>query len=200
MPDALRRSLWRGDYEGAERAIIRRIVKPGDRVLEGGGGLGLVSMALARIVGPENLLVYEASPTTFSLMTENFRANNLNVTFLNKALADSEGTLTFHTHDNVLSSSTIDRGGLRRIEIPADDIAAVVTQFKPTALVLDIEGSEINVIERAPLDHIRVLIAELHPHLVGDQALVRLYRRMFDCGFVLNHDNCWGRVAVFLRP
>ncbi|MBL4646815.1 MAG: hypothetical protein JKY99_10210, partial [Rhizobiales bacterium] len=35
MTKGLRRALWRSDYEDVERAIIKRLIKPGDKVLEG---------------------------------------------------------------------------------------------------------------------------------------------------------------------
>ncbi len=200
MPGDLIGMLRRGEYEAPERAIVRRIVKPDDRVLEGGGGLGLVSMVLASIVGPENLLVYEASPSALSLLEENFRANGITATVRNRVLMDRAGAITFHVHDSLLSSSTIERTRTQAVEVEGDDVASVIEEFRPTVIVLDVEGAEIEVVHRAPLDGIRALIIELHPHIVGDASLTPLYRRMFDAGFVLNHDNCWGRVAVFVRP
>ncbi len=191
--------LRRGDYEAPERVIVKRIVKPDDRVLEGGGGLGIVSMLLASIVGPDDLIVYEACPTTFSLLNENLVANGFRVETRNKALLDRDGFVTLNVHDNPLSSSTHEREDTQPIQVAGDDIAFVCNAFRPTVLLLDIEGAEVEVVERAPLEDIRAVIVELHPHLIGDRALTKLYRRMFDAGFVLNHDNCWGRVAVFIR-
>ncbi len=200
MPLGLKRALWRADYEDAERAIIKRSIKPNDRVLEGGGGLGLVSMQIATIVGNENLLVYEASPNSHALISKNAAANGFSFEIRNKALSDSDGSLQFFVHDNVLSSSAIARSGTNEINIPCDDIESVINSFRPNVLVLDIEGAEVATLKRAPLESIDRIIVEIHPHLVGDAALSGLYQHLYQQGFVLNHDNSWQKVLSFSRP
>ncbi|WP_306258242.1 FkbM family methyltransferase [Pararhizobium sp. IMCC21322] len=199
MPQGLRRALWRADYESAERAIVKRALKPTDRVLEGGGGLGLVSMEIARIVGNENLLVYEASPSSHALLSKHVAANGFSFEIRNKALSDKEGSLQFFVHDNVLSSSSIARNETKEISIPCDDIRSIVNSFQPNVLVLDVEGAEVDTLKRAPLNSIDKIIVEIHPHLVGDAALTGLYQHLYQEGFVLNHDNCWQKVLSFNR-
>ncbi|MGJ8530549.1 MAG: FkbM family methyltransferase [Alphaproteobacteria bacterium] len=200
MPKGLKRSLWRADYESAERAIVKRILTPNDRVLEGGGGLGLISMVIATIVGNENLLVYEASPNSYATMSENVAANGFSFEVRNKALSDSEGKLQFFVHDNVLSSSSIERRDTKEISIPCDDIQSVINSFQPNVIILDVEGAEVSTLKRAPLDSIEKIIVEIHPHLVGDAALTELYMHLYHEGFVLNHDNSWQKVLSFNRP
>lgn len=200
MPRGLKRALWRADYEDAERAIIKRSIEPTDRVLEGGGGLGLVSMQIASIVGDENLLVYEASPSSHALMSRNVAANGFSFEIRNKALSDRDGNLQFFVHDNVLSSSSIERSGTNEINIPSDDIQTVINTFRPNVLVLDIEGAEVATLKRAPLASIDKIIMEIHPHLVGDAALSGLYQHLYQAGFVMNHDASWQKVLSFNRP
>lgn len=200
MPRGLKRALWRADYEDAERAIIKRSIEPTDRVLEGGGGLGLVSMQIASIVGDENLLVYEASPSSHALMSRNVAANGFSFEIRNKALSDRDGNLQFFVHDNVLSSSSIERSGTNEINIPSDDIQTVINAFRPNVLVLDIEGAEVATLKRAPLASIDKIIMEIHPHLVGDAALSGLYQHLYQAGFVMNHDASWQKVLSFNRP
>jgi len=200
MPQGLKRALWRADYENAEQAIIKRTIKPTDRVLEGGGGLGLVSMQIAKIVGDENLLVYEASPSSYAMMSKNVATNNFSFEIRNKALSDSAGSLQFFVHDNLLSSSSIERTGTSEISIPCDDIQSVIKSFRPNVLVLDIEGAEVATLKRALLNVIDRIIIEVHPHLVGDVALCGLYQHLYQEGFVLNHDSSWQKVLSFNRP
>jgi len=200
MPRGVKRALWRADYEDAERAIIKRSIKPTDRVLEGGGSLGLVSMQIATIVGNENLLVYEASPNSHALMSKNAATNGFSFEIRNKALSDSDGSLQFFVHDNVLSSSAIARSGTNEINIPCDDIESVINSFRPNVLVLDIEGVEVATLKRARLDSIDGIIVEIQPHLVGDATLSGLYQHLFQQGFVLNHDSSWQKVLSFSRP
>ncbi len=191
--------LWRGAYEDAERVIVRRVLVPGDRVVEGGGGLGVVSMTAARIVGAQNVTVFEASPVAFALMTENLANNALALDARNAALAAEEGEIVFHVHDNVISSSLFERGDTRPTAVPAAAVASVVAEKDPTVLVLDIEGAEVAVLSAAPLSGVRAVIVEIHPHVVGDAAITALYRHMFEAGFVLAHGLSWGKTVTFLK-
>ncbi len=199
MTKGLRRALWRSDYEDVERAIIKRLIKPGDKVLEGGGGLGLVSMTIAEIVGNENLLAYEASPRSFALLEANKSMNNFTFEVRNRALGHSNDPITFFNHENVLSSSSRPRDHTTEIKIESDDICDIIEQFRPNTLVLDVEGAEIEVIDRADLSSIDKIIAELHPHIVGDKALAPLYAKLFASGFVLDHANSWDNVVSFTK-
>src|SRR5690606_7990249 len=70
-------------------------------------------------------------------------------------------------------------------EVWADtaDIAEVVNTFKPNVLVLDIEGAEIEVLARCPLNDIERIIVETHPRIVGDEATPRMFDALRSAGF-----------------
>lgn len=196
---AVAKALWRGTYEAAERFLVRTFIGETDRVIEAGAGLGVVSMNIARIVGANNLIVYEASPVTADLLKRNLHRNGFAVDVRQRGLSDSDvGERFVHADDFRGSSSVAEPGGLA-LEIPTDDIARVMAEFSANALVLDIEGKEIDVLLRAPLDAIEKVIVEIHPRLLGDLPYLPLYRCMFDSGFILRHERIVGSVLPFVR-
>jgi ribosomal protein L11 methylase PrmA len=55
-------SFVSGTYEGRERELIKNLVRSGDRVIEAGTAVGIVSMTAASVVGPENVSTFDANP------------------------------------------------------------------------------------------------------------------------------------------
>lgn len=142
MPSALLGTLFGADHEAAERAIIKRIIRSQDRVLEGGAGLGLTTLTIGRIIGAKNLLAYEPAQSTFAWLKRNLDLNGVAVEVRNRALSNRSGAGRFYVHANVISSSLFEREGTEATMVESDDIAEVIRAFRPTALVLDVEGAE----------------------------------------------------------
>src|SRR6185312_247994 len=139
--------LYRGNYEAEDILIIRTLLKPGDCVLEGGAGMGLITMTAARIVGEKNVTSYEPVPTTYSLLSENLRTNNFKVRHINRALGTKSGKISFNAQDDLLSSSFLKREGKgRTIEVLTDDITDALSESKANVLILDVEGGEIELL------------------------------------------------------
>jgi FkbM family methyltransferase len=182
-----------------ERALVRKIVKAGDRVLEGGGGLGTVTMNLAHIVGPGNLIVYEPSPLAADILEENLRRNGLSAELRRKGLSDRSGGETLVRTADIVGSSSVAEVEGDTIDIATDSLSDVIEEFAPTVLVLDIEGKEIDALCSSPLDGVRTIIVEIHPRECGDAAYNRMYRHLFEAGFVLRHQRSIGRVLLFQR-
>ena len=64
-------------YEGEEIAGALSVVRPGDRVLELGAGLGLVGAVTAKNADPEAVLSFEANPELIPHTRALYRANGL---------------------------------------------------------------------------------------------------------------------------
>jgi FkbM family methyltransferase len=61
-----------GEYSEAEADLYRRILKPGDLVIEAGANIGAETLALAKIVGPTGqVLAFEPQPEYMTLLREN---------------------------------------------------------------------------------------------------------------------------------
>jgi hypothetical protein len=64
-------------YERPEVQSLGHILRPDDRVMELGAGVGVVSTVAARTVGPENVLCVEADPGLQGLLRETHRLNGV---------------------------------------------------------------------------------------------------------------------------
>lgn len=193
------KALWRGTYEEAERFLVQKCLRPGDRVIEAGAGLGVVTMNIARVVGQANLIVYEASPVTAELLQRNLRRNGFQIEVRQRGLSDSDRGEKFVHADNIRGSSSVAQREGQIIDIATDDVARVLAESSVNTLVLDIEGKEIDVLLKAPLQSIEKIIVEIHPRHIGDAPYLPLYRRLFEAGFVLRHELSFDEVLFFER-
>jgi FkbM family methyltransferase len=193
------KALWRGTYEEAERFLVRRALKPGDRVIEAGAGLGIVTMNIAKIVGAENVIVYEASPLTADLLERNLKRNGFAVEVRRRGLSDTDKGERFVHSRNVRASSSVAFPEGFALDIPTDDISRVVEEFRPNTLVLDIEGKEIDVLRGPALAKVDKVIVEIHPRQIGDAAYVPFYRTLLDAGFLIRHELSIDNTLLFER-
>ncbi|KPQ15239.1 MAG: methyltransferase, FkbM family [Rhodobacteraceae bacterium HLUCCO18] len=175
MPKPVRNGLYKNTYEDAERRLLQQILRRGDRVLEIGAGIGVVGLVAARITGGRNVLSYEANPALEEVIQANYALNRERPQLRLKAITPDGARVIFHQADNVLSSSVHERReACRSVTVESDSLAAVLEEFSPDVLVMDVEGAETQLLSSAPLDGIRAIVLELHPHIVGEEAIARL--------------------------
>ncbi len=180
---AVRDGLFKEKYEEPERILVRDSLKNGDRVLEVGGGVGFVSLLCAKICGAENLLIYEANPAMAPLIEKNFGLNGLAPNLRSRAITAKGDEVSFFMCDNIISSSLYEREGSIAQKIPADAFDTVIQEWKPTALVMDVEGAEVDILTSSNLEGLTKLILESHPHIVGDEEIQRLKNHLARVGF-----------------
>ncbi len=73
----IERPMRNNRYEGGECAALRRILRPGDRVLELGAGVGLLSTVAGLIEGIGSVTTIEANPDLIPLIRETHRLNGV---------------------------------------------------------------------------------------------------------------------------
>ena len=183
VPRNIWRALYEGVYEAEEARACRNNLQPGDRVLELGGGIGLISVISAQICGSENVVTYEANPSLEAIIRRNYQLNGVAPQLRLKAISTQRGSTTFFANSNVLSSSLIQRKGASGIDVELDSIGDVCEELRPTCIVCDIEGAEIDVLPAADLSDVRLLVVEVHPHVVGEEKVAALIRHIEAQGF-----------------
>jgi FkbM family methyltransferase len=182
-PD-VRKGLFKETYEEPERILVGRFLKPDDRVLEVGGGIGLVSLTCARICGVANVLTYEANPAMEAVIRHNFRLNRLEPNLRIKLVTKDGRAVTFFVNDNIMSSSCFDRNMGTPRTLPSDALDQVLAEWKPTALVMDVEGAEIEMLTASQLPGIRKVILEIHPHIVGEEPTHAMLEHLRGVGLI----------------
>ena len=165
----IERGLTKGWYERDEVDIARLKLVPGDRVIEMGSGLGVATLAMARIVGSENVRAFEANPRLVALGAQNAAGNGLGPEFENKvlfprALAPASSMCSFHIADEFWASSVVPHKTSlpRTIEVPVGVLEDEIARLNANVLVMDIEGMEVEILETADLSNIEKMVFEIH--------------------------------------
>jgi FkbM family methyltransferase len=194
-------SLYRGGYEAAEVDIIRRTLTPEDRVLEIGGGIGLVGIIAARMVQrADHVLIVEANPQLIPLMRRNFGLNGVYPTVRNVVLGqDGRTEVSFYLHRDFWASSLAAVQGARETKVPQQDVRRVFTEFRPTYVIVDIEGGEIDLFNNLQLDGIQKLCLEIHPAQTGRAAVEELFAGLARQQFVREGTSRRENVQFFRR-
>ena len=195
--------LLSDSYEVEERQITPSILQSTDRVLEIGGAIGLISMISARIVGEENVFVYEANPEVLEVANRNYARNGFKMRAHHGAVVNDayEGeTVSFFVHENFWSSSLIEKEGVAQaIHAPAVRFNALAQKHRPTALVVDVEGAEYDILMNADLSSFQKLCIEFHTRYIGVEKASQLLRSILERGFFVNLDKSRAETLVFTR-
>jgi FkbM family methyltransferase len=160
--------LW-GFYESAERRLILENLRSDLPVIELGGSLGIVSSYIvSRLAHGSELVIVEANPNLKSFIEYNVTRHNRNkvaVSVINKAVAYEHASVFLSISDNNTSSHLVDNEQ-KGVEIESVRLSDIVEEhrFSEFSLVCDIEGCEVEVIERdfGTLKKCRQIFMEIH--------------------------------------
>ena len=177
VPRSVATAVFKGSYEAPERVLVAAALRPGDAVVEIGTGIGFISILCARIAGEGRVHSYEANPALERVIRRNYVLNAVVPDLTMKAVTRDGAPVEFFASDNIISSSTQDRGlSATRMRVESEALDAVLGRHRPAVVVIDIEGAEIDVLSDSALGGVRDLVIELHPHITGEEAT----RRMLD--------------------
>lgn len=92
--------IAQGYWENWVEQTVRRLLRPGDHVVEIGGHVGYFTLTMADIVGPAgSVTTFEANPRLAALAARSLRFNGFadRATIHNKAVSDVAGQVRFST-------------------------------------------------------------------------------------------------------
>jgi FkbM family methyltransferase len=197
--------ILRGTYEGGERHVVPKILKTGDRVIEVGGAIGTVSMAIADVVGPQNVVCFEANPKLIEDAKRNFALNGLSIRFENAVLQNricwaGEGSdVDFFIHKEYWASSLAKTPGtIGSVKVGTKCFETEARNFTANALVCDIEGGEIELLGSADLSGFNKILMEIH-YWAGREAINKMIRKLILDGFSIDFDNSFGSIVTMHR-
>jgi FkbM family methyltransferase len=186
---------------------LRKIVRPGDVVIDGGAHVGFYSIAAARLLeGEGRVIAFEPDPRNFALLKSNLALNHVEhiVSAEPMALADRECTLELWTSPEVSTrSSLVYMKSLRdkSIRVPCTRLDVHLTQRRIThadVIKLDLEGAEpicMNGMEET-IRSVGCLVFELNQVRLSEQGIDPLRfveevaeRGRFSGVFVVDEDN-----------
>lgn len=184
MSDFNIRKLASGRHTVHERALLDTFLRDEDRVLELGGGIGMVAIACARRLGPGRVTSYEGNPRMETLIRENYALNEVAPDLRMAVVGPRDGEVTFYLAERFSHSAMTDNSNaLEAVQVPMQDYAPVHAELRPTVLVIDIQGGEQAFFGHAPLDGVRMILVEFHPPITGLAPILAIRRRLRREGF-----------------
>lgn len=188
----IERPMRRGKYEQGEVELMRAILRSGDRLLELGAGLGVVSSTAAQVEGVERILSVEADPQLIPLIEETWRLNGIqNAEIQNGvAMAKTGAPVNFYVRPNFWASSMEpDSRPYSHIEeVPSAGMDTLIDTFRPTVLSCDIEGGELGLLDEVDLSGLRHIVMEVHPKVYGQEGLRTIVDKLAEQGFLPSVD------------
>ena len=185
----LERALSSGRYENHEADALLLHLRPGDRLLDLGAGLGFICGLAARVLGEGAVFGVEAGPETVKLARKNLTANGFpGVKLMRGAVVgEGEGEVEFGQRPAFWASGLQGPEGwpenAQVIRVPARPIGKLLAQFAPTVISCDIEGGELEVLTQA-LPGVRLVVVETHPQVYGPEGVERITQALGVQGFV----------------
>lgn len=165
-----RSCFLKGDYEVEERDLIKKFIRPADAVLELGACLGIVSCVTNKILADKSRhVVVEGNPFCIPAIHRNRELNQCGFLVENCA-ASNQREVTFYLHPVYVVGGSTQRRSSRAVRVPAKSLSEFESRYGPfTALVMDIEGSELEIFEASHdiLKNYRAVIVELHEWAIG---------------------------------
>jgi FkbM family methyltransferase len=202
---AIEGPMRKGRYERGEARALRALLRPGDRVLELGAGVGLLSTIAARLPGVAAVTAVEANPDLVPLIRETWRINGVgNGTLVNAVVTAGGGgggeAESFLRRDFWASSmEAASRPYERSVRVPRVAIGDLLAETRPTVISCNLEGAEAGLFDAVDLAGVRAVVMELHPKVYGRDGVRAVSDRLEAAGLRLQPVDRPTTVRTFLR-
>lgn len=198
----IRHAILSGRFEADEADAVPEIVRPGDVVLEIGGGIGFISTLLAREPAVRRVISVEANPDLIDYMAALHATNNVSVTRINAVLTNEPvASANFFLRRDFWMSSLMPGPNpfVATVEVPARNLDILLWAEGVTLVVCDIEGAEAFLFDGADLSGVDRIFIELHDHVTGLKGVQSVFRSLGDHGFAYDPRHSRGSVVLFQR-
>ena len=205
VSEHIQKVIRAGEYEKAEAKNLYRIVEDGERLVELGGGIGLLSTLVGLLGRAETIVTVEANPQLIPLIRATHRLNEVTVEVIHGAAVGDETTATvpFSLEADFWASSLAPRKRDRVVgvvEVPAVSLRSLVKTYRPTMLIIDVEGTEGELLQHASdLDGVRKVMIEVHEKALRPVGVKRLFDFFSAAGFYVDVGMSVFGVILFRR-
>ena len=199
-------ALQAGRYEHTEAAALERHLQAGDRVLDLGAGAGYLSCLAARIVGAENVTAVEANPDMIAAIRGNLDDNGAGEAKLIAGAIVPDlhpgETVRFRRNAAFWAAALAEEGaqeGGRISEVAALRLGPLLAEYRPSVVVMDLEGAEVLLSDHIWPDHVRLLIMEIHTGRYDGAGVKRIFDGLSGSGMTYMPWGSRGETVVFQR-
>ena len=195
-------ALRKGFYEKQEANELERLIEPDERILEIGAGIGFISSLCAKNENAGAIRAYEANPDLIPFIKRVHALNEIDkVEVVNGVLSSSPTSpkATFYQrHDFWASSLSPEPFKYKNtVEVDVVDFDAVIAEFKPTLIICDIEGGELDLMRHATLGSVKKVYMEIHQKVLGRRGIKDLFDCMSAKGFHYDQHHSHRGVVLF---
>ncbi|QFT01066.1 hypothetical protein FIV06_26795 [Labrenzia sp. THAF191b] len=202
LSERVRESITAGRYEGNEANEVEKLIKNGDRILELGAGLGFISTIAARHPLVESVLSFEADPRLIGYIKKVHELNNVEKAEIRNAVLTVDPSLDelpFFVREHFWGSSLSENQGeyIEKHQVKAISINKIVEEFRPTFIVCDIEGGELDLLPNMNLFGVTRVLVEIHSRVIGRKGVKQLFDAMSSKNFHYDQFHSSKSVVLF---
>ncbi len=187
ISDGMRQQILQA-YETAEVQLLKKHLKPDDKVLELGMGIGFLGIFSKKIGKVTTFTGVEADENLIPLIENNARENGVELNIIAGAAGNEDGEVKFNLSENFWSNSVLTRKDTRDSKVvKLLSYNSIIEQaaFKPDFILMDIEGGELEINFDQYCQHTNRLLIELHPHIYGTEKASTVINEIFGAGMLL---------------
>ncbi len=205
LSSAMQKRLRSGKYEVHEAECVTALIGPGETVLELGGGIGFISALASKTQNASQIIVVEANPDTIPVIKETHELNNVEAIVLNGVAmpkCKQGSSVPFYVRSNFWASSLSPEpwGYSRKTTVPCLDFKQLLATYRPSLLICDIEGGELDLLCQTPsMPSVKKIVLELHRNIVGSQGVRKIFHHLSKQGFAYEPRYSEKAVVVFVR-
>jgi FkbM family methyltransferase len=188
MTAPVKKGIETGSYEFSEATAALKYLVEEDRVLELGGGLGFMS-TVTRFCKLDSYTVIEADPRLIPIIKETHKINSVENVVVENCIATScpdslkKGYCMLQLGFQFWGSTIKNRKyNGEFVKISAIPLADFLENLKPTALIIDIEGGEIDLFINIDISTVNLIIMEVHPDVIGNDGILSIINELSDQG------------------
>jgi FkbM family methyltransferase len=172
--DTIANAIRAGTYEAHEAALLGGLIQHGEVILEIGAGCGLISTICAKNPYTSVVECVEANPNLIDMIKMTHSLNSVKVAVHNEVLAKSDGETDFFVHPDFWASGTHSFLGTS-IKVRTTSFQKRLNELRPTMLVVDIEGGEVEIFDDVDLTGVRKIMVELHQPTIGRRGMKKVF-------------------------
>jgi len=198
------RSIKKGRYENDEVTGTPKFIKPDDRVIELGAGIGFISSFISTALGVKNVMCIEADPNLCSFIKTVHKENGIttaevrNVVALNDA--GTPGMADFYVREPFWTSSLDDEDEyVKSVKVPTVHLSSLIKEFNANTLIVDIEGGERDLFSPLDLSGIDKVFLEIHTRKIKRIGIKMCFDALSECGFAYDQQVSRGGSVLFRR-
>lgn len=159
----IRSAIRAGSYDADMIALLPRAVRPGDRVLVIGAGLGVLSSLIAMSPEVERVIAVEANTALINYLQRTHALNGVEVETVNAVLAEGKkGRVPFFARRDIRTSSLLphDRSWQQVMMVPFMDLGLILEEERISLIVSEIPVASAQLLAEARLRRVeRILLS-----------------------------------------